>query len=524
MPAGQPPGVLLASLRETVPGVECLAALLRLDPAGLGDDDALSFLEVLERHVGWLHALQASALVAVAGLHPSRSEVTVVRPPNAGKPPAGDGAAAPEQEPAGGLVEICLEDLVREEVACALRWSSGYAQARIDGARLLAGGLGRVREALAEGLISPAHAAVIVDGARRLPGYGSSDTALRATFELGCGALQERALAVAPSSTVARTRRAVGVAVASLLDTHGASDGKGRWRWRGHEVLLLDEADGSAALLARMPIEHAHACMAAITALARDPRLEAPCEATAGERRALALACLLTGTAHLSGGCLPEGRQPGHLPDGPLPGGPLPREGWELGPRPRVHLDVVITLDALLGLTAQPAQLSGGEPIPAEAVRGMLADATMRRLVTDPLTGQLLDYGRRTYRVPDALRRLVQARDRTCRFPGCGRRATGCQVDHAIAWDDGGTTAPANLGALCTRHHQAKTHGGWSITDSRSDGSCTWHSPLGRRYHRRPAPPLEPPLRPPLQVELAPDLPSPDDPPPDDPPPDDPPF
>jgi len=74
----------------------------------------------------------------------------------------------------------------------------------------------------------------------------------------------------------------------------------------------------------------------------------------------------------------------------------------------------------------------------------------MRRLVTDPVTGHLLDYGRRSYEVPDALRRYLDARDRTCRFPGCNRRAEKRQLDHAIAWDDGGDTNP-QTSARCVK-------------------------------------------------------------------------
>ena len=167
----------------------------------------------------------------------------------------------------------------------------------------------------------------------------------------------------------------------------------------------------------------------------------------------------------------------------------------------RAHLSVTIDLATLLrlrdaiddvGIAAGQADLAGHGPVCATVVRDLLADpdsaVTIRRLVTDPVTGHMLDYGRRTYAIPRALRDHVTARDKACRFPGCNRRADLCQVDHAQAWDDGGHTSPANLGALCTRHHQLKTHAGWDITDSRPDGSCTWTSPQGRQYDHHPPP------------------------------------
>ncbi|MHB1165073.1 MAG: DNA (cytosine-5-)-methyltransferase, partial [Candidatus Nanopelagicales bacterium] len=126
-----------------------------------------------------------------------------------------------------------------------------------------------------------------------------------------------------------------------------------------------------------------------------------------------------------------------------------------------VHLDVVIDLATLLALRDDPATLPGAGPVAADEARDLIAtlppDAalTLRRLVADPLTGHLLDAGRTTYRIPDPLRAFITARDGTCRFPGCRRRADRCQVDHATPWDHDGTTSPANLGNpkydLCSR-------------------------------------------------------------------------
>ena len=110
----------------------------------------------------------------------------------------------------------------------------------------------------------------------------------------------------------------------------------------------------------------------------------------------------------------------------------------------------------------------------------------MRRLVTDPTTGHLLDIGRKRYAVPDALREFIVMRDQRCRFPGCNARAANSEIDHALPWDDGGGTDRGNLGALCKRHHQVKSLGGWQIADSTEDGSCTWVSPNGNTYGHEP--------------------------------------
>ena len=60
---------------------------------------------------------------------------------------------------------------------------------------------------------------------------------------------------------------------------------------------------------------------------------------------------------------------------------------------------------------------------------------------------------------------------------------------HATAWDQGGTTSPANCGLLCRRHHHAKTTGGWKLTRHDHDhDTVTRTSPAGKTYQVRPPP------------------------------------
>ena len=202
--------------------------------------------------------------------------------------------------------------------------------------------------------------------------------------------------------------------------------------------------------------------VAAINAVAQDDRFVAPEACTAGQRRVAALKSLVL--THATG-----------------------THGDEVltSARTTAHIGVIVPLEAMLGLSDEPAVLTASGPISASAAREVIADcgvdSTMYRLVVDP-DGTLLDLGRQRYAVSDAQRAFVAARDVTCRFPGCAARAIACQIDHAVPWDDGGRTDAANLGALCVRHHQLKTHAGWEIIESSPDGSCTWLSPLGRDY------------------------------------------
>jgi len=83
----------------------------------------------------------------------------------------------------------------------------------------------------------------------------------------------------------------------------------------------------------------------------------------------------------------------------------------------------------LMGLDEQAGVLAGYGPIPAQAARELAGDATWRRLLTDPLSGQLLDLGRTTYRPSAALAEFVRARDHRCLFPGVRHEALSTIVE-----------------------------------------------------------------------------------------------
>ncbi|OBG38650.1 HNH endonuclease signature motif containing protein [Mycolicibacter heraklionensis] len=92
------------------------------------------------------------------------------------------------------------------------------------------------------------------------------------------------------------------------------------------------------------------------------------------------------------------------------------------------------------------------------------------------------------YRPSRALAAFIRARDLTCRFPGCDRPATYCDIDHAVAHPRG-ATHPANLRCLCRKHHLLKTfwtgRGGWSDRQH-PNGTIEWTSPTGHSYTTRP--------------------------------------
>ena len=155
----------------------------------------------------------------------------------------------------------------------------------------------------------------------------------------------------------------------------------------------------------------------------------------------------------------------------------------------RHQVQFVTDLPSLLALADNPAELLGYGPIPAALVRDRAAQAEWRRLLVDPVTGYLLDYGTVIYRPPADLADYLIARDRCCRFPGCNTRATVCDIDHNIPAPRGDTSS-RNCCCLCRRHHRLKTFGGWTVQLT-PDGTCRWTSPCGRQFVSDPPPQLD---------------------------------
>ena len=169
-------------------------------------------------------------------------------------------------------------------------------------------------------------------------------------------------------------------------------------------------------------------------------------------------------------------------PAGPRPPVFLPERG---GRRP--HILVTVPAATLSGGN-QPGYLAGHGPITAGQARTVAADGDLTRLICDPTTGVLLDYGRTRYRPPDVLRDFVHTRDRTCVTPGCRAPAARTDIDHVRPYQPGrtagGPTDVDNLASLCRHHHRAKDGGGSRLHHHPGSGKWTWTTSLGRTYTR----------------------------------------
>jgi hypothetical protein len=132
-----------------------------------------------------------------------------------------------------------------------------------------------------------------------------------------------------------------------------------------------------------------------------------------------------------------------------------------------------------------------------------LAPETARRLGCDtalvPLAhvrGSPLSVGRRTRSIPPDIRRALDSRDASCRFPGCERRRF-VDAHHIRHWAEGGETSIDNLVLLCRHHHRLVHEGGYTVTRMGRD-AFEFRTPRGRIIQPSPSLPRapEPPLAP----------------------------
>ena len=411
----------VAELLKAKPGYKTLGELIEIHPRSLSASGRIDYLSALDRQESWICALKQEALVAIAGEYADED---------------------------GGIFG-CVDEEEREDVATALRLSPTTAQNRIDVARVLIGHLPNTISALSTGEISVAHATVIArETATAIKNGLSPESVFR---------VEQTALAHAEFHTPGQVASKVKTTIAKLApeDFEELVD-----RARdSRRVTCYPEADGMATVIAILPAEDAQTVMKSIEAyiLKQDAQDAADWSLLSADMKR---ADALTAIASQALASMAHDVQPHRRP---------------------ITISVAIDLPTLLGLAENPGQLAGYGAIPASVARRLAADGNWQRFVSDPTTGNLLDFGREKYAPPQELVDYLLARDRICRFPGCRRTGQSSDIDHAQSWETGGETNPANLGLLCRRHHRMKTHGGWSL-ESNPDGSCLWKSPTGKTF------------------------------------------
>ncbi|WP_394771107.1 DUF222 domain-containing protein [Lacisediminihabitans sp.] len=291
------------------------------------------------------------------------------------------------------------------------------------------------------GDVSPANARIVAEVAASLP----EDSSMFAEFDT---VVADRACQLAPARFRAFARKLREQIVADTAAERHESEASLR------RVIFEPDLDGMAWISAYLPAEVATAAMTLVDAEAL--RLWAvPGETrTMPQLRADVFGDMITGAG----------------------GGSV-----------AVRVGVLIPMLTLLGQSEAPASLEGYGPIDAETARKLAGDATsIYRILTDPVTGAILDIDQPTKHIPEGLRRMRQLIDQTCTFPGCGKRAMNCDLDHTIDRQFGGQTTLMNLSHLCRKHHRDKHMTKWMLTQD-DTGRIEWTSPTG--YVTAPDPP-----------------------------------
>ncbi len=289
-----------------------------------------------------------------------------------------------------------------------------------------------VTSELASGRISFDHAAVAARFAATGDGATSGDDELFAEL-----ARAESADAVARSARDGRPAPPGG-------DRRQREDRRLRWWWDEHEMMHLDgllpTVDGATVELALTRIA------------ARAPRDPASGLFAEPEHR------FADALVSLASGALAD-ETTDHRPD---------------------LATVVVHIDA--SAAGGAARLDDGTPLGPSTIDRLLCDARLTP-VAHAGDGSPLGVGRTTRRIPHWLRRILSARDRGCRFPGCGR-TRHTHAHHIEHWAQGGTTSLDNLATLCRFHHHLVHEDGWRIEGDPA-GALRVYSPAGHRVQPR---------------------------------------
>ncbi|MBK0417971.1 DUF222 domain-containing protein [Leucobacter sp. CSA1] len=463
--------------------------------------------------IGWLERAEAQRRASDAArvaLIAAAMDQTVGDP---------SGAAARASGP-GPATELAYRSL-RAELATAFRISEYEAERQMDLAHRLSHQYVETLSALDRAEISYAHARIVASAGMVI---GAADTPELRRRRAG---YEQEVLEIAVRETPGRLRP-----IARRLAERWAErtlDERHREAVAERRVCIIDGEDGMAELFARLPALEAHAIYDRLTRIARaaehgerrvpargetpedevraalkqETSAEAPAARTRDQLRADALADLLLSSDEfslfagstgesvrasvqviVSGGPGQAGRpgQAGQRPEGEAPRADGEGTDSAEGTGNAEHADST-DFGGDIDL-ARDAELVGFGPIDG-ATAGRIASETGRwsTVVLESATGRVLSVDR--YRPSEQMRRMLGARDRHCRFPGCRVPVSRCDLDHTVDAALGGPTATDNLAHLCRGHHVLKHHTQWRVSQD-SGGALRWRSPTGREYVDRP--------------------------------------
>lgn len=411
----------MVELSEMLPSVDLVRVIAELDRAAVNSEERLGAIAACERVLSWMTALQNDLLVDA-----DRDYDPTVFGFDAGSAARWYG----------------------EQVGMALGISGSAAQRRMNQAITLTEKRPNVTSALRVGAITVHHARVtavnvnVLDTeiAQAVDAAVMTDTDWRTPSQLE-KAFRQTILALDPAGPAKRNEEAK----------------------RGRRTSMRPEPDGMCSYWALLSAEQGQAVDKAVEAHARSSsatNTPGDCR-TLDERRADALVDLVT-------------RQPGEGSTSPT----------SHGQHPQIH--ITVSWSTVIGLDHAPADLTGYGPIDATTARRIAFQphSVWRRLLVDPASGRLLDYGHDTYSPPQDLQDfvIVYAASPTSHVSSRSSDTT----DTAAA----GTST----GRLTGRsHHRLKHEGGWRHDRAPDTDDSIWTDPDGRT-HIKPATKLPTPV------------------------------
>lgn len=383
-----------------------------------------------------------------------------------------------EANHAGWSAEVVAHRVLVSELACALHLPERTVEGLVHESHSLLHDLPATHEALRDGQISYRHAKAMIDHADSVP-------------ESARSAFEQSALPFARRLTVATFDRK-----ARVLRDHAhpeTIESRHEASALTRTVTVEPARDGMAWLSAYLPAADAHGIFNRITDIALGLRNPEEPRTLAQLRTDVLSALLISGVVCSGVAC--NGTECDS--DASSCGDDKTSRGIGHGIRARVLVTVPVLnlLDADFA-GGEPATLEGYGPIDSATARRLAANApSFVRLLTHPETGAVLSVGRERYTVPSDLRTWLRVRDEQCRYPGCGRGAAYCDLDHTTDWQHGGKTSHDNLAHLCRSHHNLKHHTDWRVAQT-GGGTLTWTSPSGHEYSTAPATRIRPaPMR-----------------------------
>lgn len=339
-----------------------------------------------------------------------------------------DPRLAGEVPPLGGDA-VLAERCAVLEASSRLRLTEGEVRKTAAIAQQAREALPRLWGAAKDGLISIAHVAAVV---AQLPAFESGADQLAEFDEL----MREVAL----SGTVAGTRRQARL-IADRLTARTRTERHAE-AFARRTVYVEDVADGMSWVYGMVSTERAHGIDRELSATAKQMTITERDGRTPEQIRADLFADLL------SGGDEPTAKVK------VLVTVPLDR----LSPGARATVRVPDVPVAGLDLNSD-CLIPGVGPIDDATARQLLLDAgAFTRVITDPVTGVILDMDRRSRKATAAQREWLALVHGTCARDGCERLAIDADIDHHCAYHGPGRgkTDVSNLDPLCDPDHALK--------------------------------------------------------------------